>query len=134
MLTDDKVTEIFVMADEFCKVFNQMQKRRGLNPSNTGKRHNFRSNRMSDAEIMTILIIFHMSNHKCFKHFYLNEICINKRHLLPNVVSYNRFTEFRVWFSLVGRKETGCNVPQVAACFYYYQLSRIILRWQPEQL
>ena len=24
MLTDDKVTEIFVMADEFCKVFNQV--------------------------------------------------------------------------------------------------------------
>ena len=64
MLTDNKVTEIFVMADEFCKVFNQMQKRRGLNPSNTGKRHYFRPNRMSDAEIMTILIIFHMSNHK----------------------------------------------------------------------
>ena len=93
MLTDDKVTEIFVMADEFCKVFNQMLKRRGLNSPKLGKRHYFRPNRMCDAEIITILIIFHMSNHKCFKHFYLNEICVNKRHLFPNVVSYNRFTE-----------------------------------------
>lgn len=93
MLTEDKVTEIFVMADEFCKVFNQMLKRRGLNSPKTGKRHYFRPNRMSDAEIITILIIFHMSNHKCFKYFYLNEICINKRHLFPNLVSYNRFTE-----------------------------------------
>ena len=24
MLTDDKIMEIFVMADEFCKVFNTM--------------------------------------------------------------------------------------------------------------
>lgn len=24
MLTEDKVTEIFVMADEFCKIFNAM--------------------------------------------------------------------------------------------------------------
>ena len=93
MLTEDKVTEIFVMADEFCKVFNQMLKRRGLNSPKTGKRHYFRPNRMSDAEIITILIIFHMSNHQCFKYFYLNEICINKRHLFPKVVSYNRFTE-----------------------------------------
>ena len=23
MLTDDKITEIFVMADEFCKVYNK---------------------------------------------------------------------------------------------------------------
>ena len=30
MLTEDKITEIFVMADEFCKVFNAMLRRRGL--------------------------------------------------------------------------------------------------------
>ncbi len=28
MLTEDKVIEIFVMADEFCKVFNAMLRRR----------------------------------------------------------------------------------------------------------
>ena len=93
MLTDDKVTEIFVMADEFCKVFNQMLTRRGLNSPKTGKRRYFRPNRMCDAEIITILILFHMSNHKCLKHFYHNEICINKHHLFHEVVSYNRFTE-----------------------------------------
>lgn len=30
MLTEDKITEIFVMADEFCKVFDAMLYRRGL--------------------------------------------------------------------------------------------------------
>ena len=30
MLTEDKITEIFVIADEFCKVFNAMLRRRGL--------------------------------------------------------------------------------------------------------
>jgi len=30
MLTEDKVIEIFVMADEFCKVFNAMFRCRGL--------------------------------------------------------------------------------------------------------
>ena len=29
MLTEDKITEIFVMADEFCKVFDAMLHRRG---------------------------------------------------------------------------------------------------------
>ncbi len=30
MLTEDKITEIFVMADEFCKVLNTMLRCRGL--------------------------------------------------------------------------------------------------------
>lgn len=94
MLTEDKVTEIFVMADEFCKVFDAMLRRRKLTaPSPNKKRAYHRPNRMSDAEVITILIMFHMSNHKCFKYFYLNEVCVNMRHLFPKVVSYNRFTE-----------------------------------------
>ena len=39
------------------------------------------------------MIMFHSSNHKCLKHFYLDEICQRYRHLFPETVSYNRFTE-----------------------------------------
>jgi len=38
MLTEDKVIEIFVMADEFCKVFNAMLRRRGLARPKEGKK------------------------------------------------------------------------------------------------
>ena len=94
MLTDDKITEIFVMADEFCKVFNAMLRRRGLCASREGRKRDYhRDCRLSQAEIIVIMIMFHSSNHKCLKHFYLNEICIRHRHLFPNTVSYNRFTE-----------------------------------------
>ena len=94
MLIDDKVTEIFVMADEFCKVFNAMLRRRGLDAPRKGvKREYHRDSRLSQAEIILIMIMFHSSNHKCLKHFYLNEICVRYRHLFPRVVSYNRFTE-----------------------------------------
>lgn len=34
MLTEDKVTEVFVMAYEFCKVFNQMHTQRFEFPKN----------------------------------------------------------------------------------------------------
>ena len=94
MLTEDKITEIFVMADEFCKKFNEMLSRHGLmepRPSNKRKYH--RDSRMSDAEIILILIMFHSSNQKCLKHFYLDEICGYKKHLFPHPVSYNRFVE-----------------------------------------
>ena len=41
MLTDDKITEIFVMADEFCKVFNAMLRRRGLCASREGRKRDY---------------------------------------------------------------------------------------------
>ena len=38
MLTEDKITEIFVIADEFCKVFNAMLRRRGLSKIRTDRK------------------------------------------------------------------------------------------------
>nr|WP_304967570.1 hypothetical protein [uncultured Duncaniella sp.] len=38
MLTEDKIKEIFVMADEFCKVFNAMLRHRGLSETSKGKK------------------------------------------------------------------------------------------------
>ncbi len=94
MLTEDKITEIFVIADEFCKVFNAMLRRRGISKIRTDRKREYhRDCRLSQAEVIVIMIMFHSSNHKCLKHFYLNKICQRYRHLLPETVSYNRFTE-----------------------------------------
>ena len=94
MFTEDKVTEIFFMADEFHKVFCRMLDKYSLNtPKTAGKRPYHRAGRLSVPEIMTIMILFHNSGYRCLKHFYLNEVCVNLRHLFPQVVSYNRFVE-----------------------------------------
>ena len=42
---------------------------------------------------MLIIILFHDSGYRCFKHFYLDNVCKHLRHLFPKVVSYNRFVE-----------------------------------------
>ncbi len=94
MLTEDKITEIFVMVDEFCKVFNAMLRHRRLSEPRKGRKRNYHRNcRLSQAEVIAIIIMFHSSNHKCLKHFYLNEKCVKCKHLFPETVSYNRFTE-----------------------------------------
>ena len=59
----------------------------------TGKRKYHRSSTMSKAEVMLIMILFHTSGYRCFKHFYLEKVCKHLRHLFPNVVSYNRLVE-----------------------------------------
>ena len=57
------------------------------------KRHRNNPSRLSDSEIMTILIMFHMGGFRCLKHFYVNYICKHCSHLFPRTVSYNRFVE-----------------------------------------
>ena len=91
MITDDKVTELFCMADDFCKFFDVMMTRYTLKSST--KRQYHRDSTLSKAEIILILIQFHDSGYRCLKHFYLEKVCRHMRHLFPKVVSYNRFVE-----------------------------------------
>ena len=91
MLTEDKIIELFFMADEFCKVFDKMMTKYTLNK--TEKRSYHRDSTMSKAEIILVMILFHDSGYRCLKHFYLENVCKHLRHLFPEVVSYNRFVE-----------------------------------------
>ena len=90
MLSDNKVIEIFYMADDFCNFFNETVKKHSIDDT---KRHRNKPSRLSDSEIMTILIMFHMGGFRCLKHFYVNYICKHCSHLFPRTVSYNRFVE-----------------------------------------
>ena len=50
MITEDKVTEIFCMADDFCKFFDAMTAEYTLQP--TGKRKYHRNSMMSKVDVM----------------------------------------------------------------------------------
>ena len=91
MITEDKITELFCMADDFCKFFDAMMAKYTIKP--TSKRHYHRDSTMSKAEVMLIVILFHDSGYRCLKHFYLEGVCLHMRHFFPDVVSYNRFVE-----------------------------------------
>lgn len=92
MFTDNKVTEIYCLADDFCKFFDSLLKRYSLE-SPTTKRNYYRAPRMSKAEVMLIVILFHASGYRCLKHYYLDYVSVHLRHLFPKLVSYNRFVE-----------------------------------------
>ena len=50
MLTEDKVTEIFYMADEFCKFYDLMAKKYAIEVRSKRKYH--RDGTLSKAEVM----------------------------------------------------------------------------------
>ena len=89
MFPESKVTEIYCMADDFCKEFTFQQEKYMIKDKKTN--HCNKPNRMSDAEIMVILILFHSGGLRCFKHYYKEYACKHLKHLFPRQVSYNRF-------------------------------------------
>jgi hypothetical protein len=91
MFTESKITEIYCMADDFCKEFTLQQEKYMIEDKKTGHRN--KPNRMSDVEIMVILILFHSGGFRCFKHYYKEYVCKHLEHLFPHRVSYNRFVE-----------------------------------------
>lgn len=87
VLSNNKITEIFYLVDEFCLEFEQIIKKHTL--GNEPKR----KPRMSCSEVITIMILFHSGGFKNMKHFYLYYVQKHQSDLFPNTVSYNRFVE-----------------------------------------
>ena len=104
MITKDKVTEIFCIIDEFDKNLDGELKRnlRLPNQDGNGKRYRNRKGRLSESEVMTILICYHFGTYRNFKEYYQNCICGCFHKEFPHAVSYNRFVELmlRVFLSI----------------------------------
>ncbi len=86
-ITDDKITEIFYLANEFCIEFDQSINGHLL--GNIPKR----KPKMSTSEVITITILFHYGQFRNLKHFYLGYVVKHLSSFFPDTVSYNRFVE-----------------------------------------
>ena len=58
MFSEAKVTDIYCIADNFCKEFTKYQENHMFSSSQKSGKHRDKPNRMSDAEIMLIMILF----------------------------------------------------------------------------
>jgi len=87
------IVEIFCEIDDFCKKNKQWMNGKILpNP----KRLRCRECSMAASEIMTIILLFHLSHYRTFKDFYVGSIlCGELRRYFPRAVSYNRFVELQ---------------------------------------
>lgn len=83
MITD--LTPVFVSFDDFCIKFKQT-----IDAKQIGNESRFN---LSISEVGTILIAFHLSDYRHFKHFYLHYVSKHLTSDFPDLVSYNRFVE-----------------------------------------
>ena len=87
------LTKIFYEIDEFCQELNQgLMNNRMIGNTNKNVIRN-RESRMHLSEVLTIIILFHLSNYRNFKNYYLNYICAYFQKAFPDLVSYSRFVE-----------------------------------------
>ena len=84
MITENKVIELFCMADDLCKSFDAMMEKYTLKPTTNRRYH--RVSTLSKAEIILIMILFHDSGYHCLRHFHMGKGCRHMRQLFPKVV------------------------------------------------
>jgi len=82
------IVEIFCDVDDFYKKHIEQTVGKKL-PLSPGKRQ--RKTEMSEGEMMTIMILFHLSHYRTFKDFYCDCILAQFRTAFPTAVSYPRF-------------------------------------------
>ena len=81
---------MFCDIDDFCKWFEPLYMQRLLQD---GQRHRVRQGHLTLSEIMTIIVYFHRSHYRDFKHYYTEYVEGHLRPYFPALVSYSRFVE-----------------------------------------
>lgn len=83
--------DLFCHVDDFCQVF-EPRWRQHLLSHNVKTRQRQRS--LALSEIMTILIGFHQSHYRTFKHYYRHHVGKYWQQAFPKLVSYSRFMDW----------------------------------------
>ena len=94
MITTANLIEIYFFADEFCQEFDKTMEAHQINEDSTKKRRK-RLSKLNDAEVITILVAFHLGSYRNLKHFYTQYVQKHMTQEFPQTVSYNRFVELQ---------------------------------------
>ena len=85
------IVTIFCDLDDFCR--RLLDSEQPLLPVPSGRPQRPRSSSLVLSEVMTILVWFHASHYRTFKHYYLDSVLSGKRAEFPGLPSYTRFVE-----------------------------------------
>ena len=101
MISNFKITKFFFLIDDFCIRINQVIDKNAIKTNSSIVRR--RKPRLTQSEIITIMVVFYYSGYRCFKHFYIEYVCKDLTKDFPDLVSYNRFVELK----------KRCSVPMI---------------------
>ena len=88
------IVSLFCKIDDFFLAYEKWKATQCL-PETPSIETRGRPRKLHPSEVMTLVIAFHQSNYRTFKHFYLKHICVYYRAEFPNLVSYPRFVQLK---------------------------------------
>lgn len=86
----NNLVELYCIVDDFWKEFKPEFEKNQLE---LGTKKRLKPCRLTESEIMTILIYFHQMQFRNFKTYYTQYVQTHLRSEFPDLVSYNRFVE-----------------------------------------
>jgi hypothetical protein len=111
-----KIVEVFCFIDDFCK---EVQAYYATHPLPAGLRPRPAAGRkgaLTESEVLTILVLYHLSGFKCFEYFYERLLLQELKSYFPQAVSYTQFLSL-----------------SQQACFHVLLLAHIAVTFQPQQ-
>ena len=88
------IVSLFCEIHDFFLAYERWQTTQCL-PKETPPEMRGRPRQLHPSEVMTLLIAFHQSNYRTFKHFYQRHVCVYWRAEFPYLVSYSRFVQLK---------------------------------------
>ena len=87
--TTEKLIEIYCQADDLCRSFETwlLANHPELYRPNKGS--------FSDAEVLTVVICYHLSGFKCFEYYYRQMILVDLADWFPSAPSYSYFLQLQ---------------------------------------
>lgn len=86
------ILPLFCDIDDFCRLFEPAWKRHLLASGALRRR---KPSALALSEVMTILVLFHLSGYRNFKAFYTEHVMKHLAGAFPRLVSYQRFVELQ---------------------------------------
>lgn len=88
------IVTLFCKTDDFFLAYEAHSARRTLEKGKPPETRG-RPRSLHPSEVMTLLIAFHQSGYRTFKHFYEKHVCVYWRAEFPQLVSYSRFVQLK---------------------------------------
>jgi hypothetical protein len=115
-----KLIEVFCFIDDFCKEVEAYYATHPLPQGLAPRQLAGRKASLSASEVLTILVLYHLSGFKCFEYFYERLLLRELKSFFPKAVSYTQFLSLsrQAYFHMLLLAQCRCSLSTPTKHYY----------------